>query len=437
MLTVRTIEAAKPRAQRYEIPDGHGLYLAVMPSGAKSWALRYRFDGRTRRHVLGPWPVLSLAHARQAAGEALRSVRQGADPGAVKRVAAQQDARRRANSFEQVAADFKARYLIGPDPDKPLRRSAEDIAKAIERDLTSVWHGKAISDITRRDVVVQLEKLADRSPSVARHALAFGRKLLRWAIGRAAYGIEHSPFEGLSATEVVGPVVRRDRVLTNVELRLFWRATGDADQSACALARLLLLTGARLRQVAGMVRSELDADGIWTIPSRRSKNKQAIMLPLSPLALDLIAGLPEPKDGDYLLTTTDGQAPLGDFNKMIERLRAAMVRLRRDDLDVPVDDDDLRKHLKLAPKDRIPDVYLIPRWTYHDLRRTARSHWSGLPIDERTREMMLGHVSPELIRVYDQHAYLDEKRRGFELWERRLLEIFTPPPSKAKLAVVR
>ena len=59
----------------------------------------------------------------------------------------------------------------------------------------------------------------------------------------------------------------------------------------------------------------------------------------------------------------------------------------------------------------------------HDLRRTMRTRLSALPIEDRVREAMIAHAAPGLHQVYDQHRYLDEKRRGFELWEQRLAEI--------------
>ena len=64
-LTQLSVENAKPRAIRVEIPDGgSGLYLVVQPSGSKSWALRYRFAGKPTKLTLGP--VLVLKHGGTA-----------------------------------------------------------------------------------------------------------------------------------------------------------------------------------------------------------------------------------------------------------------------------------------------------------------------------------------------------------------------------------
>src|SRR4249920_3208706 len=70
-------------AKRLEIPDAHmpGLYLVVQPSGVRSWAVRYRSGGQTRKHTLGPFPAIDLKAARALASKALRAAAEGRDPG--------------------------------------------------------------------------------------------------------------------------------------------------------------------------------------------------------------------------------------------------------------------------------------------------------------------------------------------------------------------
>ncbi len=68
-LTILSVDAAKPRDDRYEVSDGGGaLRLVIQPSGAKSWAVRYRIGSRTRKHTLGSYPALGLI--RPAEGHA-------------------------------------------------------------------------------------------------------------------------------------------------------------------------------------------------------------------------------------------------------------------------------------------------------------------------------------------------------------------------------
>src|SRR5207237_10735846 len=84
-LTDRVVQQAKAKNARVEIADAvlPGLYLIVQPTGAKSWAVRYRLGRRTRKLTPpGRYPVLSLAKAREAARTALERTTAGEDPAA-------------------------------------------------------------------------------------------------------------------------------------------------------------------------------------------------------------------------------------------------------------------------------------------------------------------------------------------------------------------
>ena len=83
-LTTKAAEAVRPTKKRQEIPDGivQGLYLVVQPSGAKSYALRFRFAGKPVKLTLGRFSPtgeggLSVAQARAAAGEGVDQVERG------------------------------------------------------------------------------------------------------------------------------------------------------------------------------------------------------------------------------------------------------------------------------------------------------------------------------------------------------------------------
>src|SRR3954451_22312739 len=107
-LTARTVEKAKAGGDRREIPDGllRGLYLVVQSTGAKSWAVRYRVNGTTRKHTLGSHPALDLATARDLGSKALRAIAQGHDPAAEKK----QARHAKVDSVEAVAASFIDNY---------------------------------------------------------------------------------------------------------------------------------------------------------------------------------------------------------------------------------------------------------------------------------------------------------------------------------------
>ena len=70
----------------------------------------------------------------------------------------------------------------------------------------------------------------------------------------------------------------------------------------------------------------------------------------------------------------------------------------------------------------------VSDWVIHDLRRTMRTRLSALPVQDLVRELVIAHAKPGLHKVYDQHAYQNEKRQCLELWEARLLSIVEPRP---------
>ncbi|MDQ2893002.1 MAG: Arm DNA-binding domain-containing protein [Pseudomonadota bacterium] len=81
MLTVIAIKNAGPREKAYKLADSQGLHLYVSPSGHRNWRLKYRFGGKEKRLVMGSFPEMSLAEARDRRDEARRQLKAGRDPG--------------------------------------------------------------------------------------------------------------------------------------------------------------------------------------------------------------------------------------------------------------------------------------------------------------------------------------------------------------------
>src|SRR5208337_2610863 len=88
-LTVKTLESLKPGAARREVPDGHtrGLFYVLQPSGAASWAYRYRAAGKPKKLTIGTYPAIDIKAARELASEAAKAVARGDDPAATKQSA--------------------------------------------------------------------------------------------------------------------------------------------------------------------------------------------------------------------------------------------------------------------------------------------------------------------------------------------------------------
>ena len=381
------VEAARAAEARQEIPDAllPGLYLVIQPSGAKGWALRYRAAGKPAKLTLGKYPTLGLAEARQEAAAAARLVAAGGDPGAARKAAkAEEEAAARDTVAAQVEAYYK-RHLAD-------LKSGDAAHAFLRRGPVAAWGDRPITAVTKRDVVEMIDAFVDKgSPLSGNRTLAHTRAFFGWCRDRGV--IQTSPAEGVRP-----PVAERsrDRVLTDDEIRLLWKATGAQGAPFGALYRLLLLSGQRLREVAGMSDRELDGD-LWTIPGERAKN-EAHVVPLSPEARAVLDGVPRLVGSRWIFTTT-GVSPTSGFAKGKARLDRLMAESARKE---------------------------IPEFVIHDLRRTAASGMARLAIAPHIIESVINHRSgivSGIARVYNRNDYLGEKRAALEAWGRHVLEI--------------
>ncbi|QKJ88006.1 DUF4102 domain-containing protein [Paramixta manurensis] len=80
MLTIKQIDAAKPKDKPYRLLDSNGLYLYVPASGKKVWQLRYKMGGKEKVMTVGKYPLMSLQEARDKAWLARKDVAGGVDP---------------------------------------------------------------------------------------------------------------------------------------------------------------------------------------------------------------------------------------------------------------------------------------------------------------------------------------------------------------------
>ena len=368
-LTARVVEQAKAGRSRQEIPDGlmSGLYLVVQPSGAKSWAVRYRHGGKPRKLTLGPFPALGLRDARKRAQEALRTVAQGVNPAAEKR-----ESRRSSelNLFKNVVAEFLRRATT-------KNRSADWTARLLNKEVLPHWGERRIEEITRGDVIALVDTIAELGRGVtANRVLAVVRRLFNWCLERDR--LAASPCAGVKrpASET-----GRDRILNDDELRWFWLATDRSHLPFYPLFRLLALTGQRRSEVAEMSASELALDEhapTLVLPASRTKNAKKHEVPLSAAAVGILRALPRVAGRRGLIFTTDGVKAVTGFAHAKARLDREMLAIARAEAEA---------------RGANPAEVAIPHWTLHDLRRTAASGMARLGINLPVIEKVLNHTS--------------------------------------------
>jgi integrase len=377
-LTVRSVETIRPSAERREIPDGimPGLYLIVQPSGAKSWAVRYRHQGQPPKHTIGSFPTVDLKTARLLGGKALRAAAEGRDPGREK----MQSRAAKADSIDRVVEDFLERHVRRSN--RP--RSAQETERLLRLHVLPRWRGRTVHEITRRDVLDVLDRVVDGgAPIAANRALAAVRKLFNWCVAQDI--LSASPCAGVKPPTAERS---RDRVLSDDELRLVWQAADQVGWPFGPLVQLLALTGQRRDEVGRMQWSEIDIEKrLWALPAGRVKNNQLHQVPLSDAALDVLKGAPQIAGSPFVFTT-NGIAPSSAYSKNKRRLDA------------------------LLPSD-------LPAWRLHDLRRTAASGMARLGINLPVIEKVLNHASGSfagIVGVYQRHSFADEKRQALERW---------------------
>jgi integrase len=424
-LTVRGINALKAAepGKRYDIWDTEvsNFGVRVTDTGKISFNVMRRIGpkGAPVRRVVAEHRCGSeyteglLTQAREDARKFLRDMTQGVDPKAKaereRESARTAAAERSANSFESVAEDFIRRHVLATDKGRPKLKSGTEVAATIRREIIPKWQGRPISEIARRDVVKLLEDVVDDGrASVAHHLLAYLSKLFNWAIARDVYGLQASPITRGMGKDIVGTKKPRQHVLSNAQIVEVWQASTALPSPFGEFVRMLLVTGQRLREVANAKWSEFDLDGrLWTIPATRMKGDAAHEVPLSPLAVEIVESLAKPehrRPGAYVCSTTGGKAPISGFSKAKVALDRLLAEMRAK-----------------AALER--EQAAVTGWVFHDLRRTMRTNLSGLPVPDLVAELVIAHAKPGLHKVYDQHAYRDEKRRALDLWAAKLLSI--------------
>ncbi len=419
-LTDRFLKSLKPAGvgKRYDVWDTvvPGLACRVTDRGRRTFVLAGRFPGSAHatRRALGEYGVLTLEKARDRAREWLELTKKGIDPRAHAEETKLAEQRRRENTFEAVANEFLRLNVIGPNPENPKQRKGREVERDVRREFIAPWGKRPITSITAHDVLAVIDAAVARgAPYQAHNLLGYARRIFNWAIARGVYGLDRSPCDRMRPGDVIGRKALRARVLSDPELRALWQATGSMAYPYGPLFRLLALTGQRKSEVAEARWGEFDfGAGLWHIPRGRMKGDAPHVVPLTPQALAILQTLPRFGRGDFLFSTTFGQQPVNGFSKAKNNLDEAMLA----ELRKQAADDEAREKIKLEP------------FVIHDIRRTVRAGLSALPVPDLVRELVIAHSRPGLHKVYDQYAYLDEKRHALELWTARLLGIVAPTP---------
>ncbi|WP_108819185.1 tyrosine-type recombinase/integrase [Pseudovibrio sp. Alg231-02] len=424
-----------PPDKRKELADGQtpGLRLVVQPTGAMSWAYRYKaIDGSRKKVTLGPYAKrkgagLTLSEARRKAQQAQRQRVEGIDPANAQKIERQEQVAAIAKADLQEADQFEKRFNEYMRREASQLRSADTIRAVIDRRFFPKLKTRPVTEIKRKDIQTIIDKIMDdQEPSAAIQAFAFIRRFSNWLVERGV--IEVSFCNGMKPPAKPKSC---DRVLSEREVRWFWEATGKMGYPGGTWARVLVLTGARRSEASHMVFSELDLERAeWSLPAERSKNKQAIAIPLSSLVIRELKGVsPLGSPPSYVFSTGTGRngkiAPISGYSKFKSRIDEAMLE---------------EAQQEAAERGVAADDIEIPNWTYHDLRRTCASLMGALGISPHVVEAALNHKTGQiqgLAKVYNRYEYLEERRQAFEALANHIEEIVTGEAAPSNVVPLR
>jgi integrase len=379
-----------------------GFAVRVTAAGTKSFVWFHRVEGRPHLETIGRWDEnpkggsLNVLQAIMAANARVTEISKPgsiADPRPARTRTIENANRPEGETVGDVLDKFVERYV---EKDAKLR-SAGTIRSAFDRLVKPAIGNTPIYELRRTVIVEMLDDIADNSgPVMADRVLAYIRKAFNWRAARD--DLFNSPIvKGMARTKPNER--RRERILSDAEIRKVWITAGAQSGPFPALVRFLLLTAARRNEAACMTWQEIDGSD-WQLPASRNKAKIELVRPLSKTAF--AAMKPFQRDGRGFVFSTDaGKTPISGFSKFKRAFDKASG---------------------------------TSGWSLHDLRRTARSLLSRAGVNSDIAERCLGHVIGGVRGTYDRQEYHAEKRKAFEALAALLDRILKPASNVTEIA---
>ncbi|OEU69030.1 MAG: integrase, partial [Desulfovibrio sp. S3730MH75] len=318
-LSVKQIQAAKPKDKIYRITDSNGLCLEIKPNGSKLWRFRYRFNGKGKMIGLGSFPATSLKDARNKRDDQRRILESGIDPSDHKK--GQKAAVSGENEFESVSREwhskFKSTWTEG---------HAKTVLRRLELNCFP-WIGKTAVDqldppeilkvlrrIEKRGAVETAHRVRSIIGQVLRYAVATGRATrdssadLKGAIPPA----QEKHLAAITDPKKIGPLLR------NIEEY----EGGDITKYGLMLAPLVFVRPGELRHAQW---DEIDLEiAEWRVPAGKMKARRPHIVPLSRQALEILYELkPLTGNGNYVFPSVRSKSrPMSEntINGALRRL---------------------------------------------------------------------------------------------------------------------
>lgn len=403
----------KPADKGYQEADEGGLFVEVMPGGAKVWRMRYRIGGRGAKQekiTLGDYPTYSLAEARSwrddckalagrglspmalkrgdpIPGDAAPAVKELAQAfirnwcmKAVERVKAKEAEAKAADTVEAFARRWYAEIV------EPANSSPRNIKRVLDKDVIPAIGSKQVADVTVTDILAITDKIKNRgADQMALQTRNVLKRLFAYAIAR-----EKTQFNPAAAIEAkfIASARSRDVALSSEEVGKLLRAIYQSNMKrAHKLAlHLLILCMVRKSELIEAKWEELDLEKAeWAIPGERMKKDKPHLVSLSRQAVAMFEELKGLASGSEWVFPSRG------------------------DLKQPI----AKSTLNVAVRALAIDVR---DFVIHDFRRTASTHLHEAGFNSDWIEKCLAHETKGIRGVYNRAQYADQRREMLQWW---------------------
>jgi len=383
MLTIKKIDGAKPKDKAYKLADGGGLYLEVMPTGAKYWRLKYRVGGKEKRLAFGVYAEVRPPEAREKAQKARDLIRAGTDPSEQRKATKRALEQAGTNTFEAVAREWLEGRKSHVEPAQHVKTLAR-----MDNDVFP-WLGKRpIAEIDAPEILTVLKRIDGRGARYSAHRVRSEiSRVFRFAVatGRAT-GDPARDLIGAIPTAVEKHFAAITEPIKVAEmLRAFDAFTGTFPVlCALRLAPLLFVRPGELRSAEW---SAIDLDNAeWRY--RVSKTKTDHLVPLATQAVAILREL---------------RALTGDWRYVFPGARTAAR---------PMSDAAVNAALRRMGYDTKEEI------TGHGFRAMARTilHEELHQKPEVIEHQLAHSVSDALGTAYNRTKFLKERKAMMQQW---------------------
>jgi integrase len=286
MITDIKIKAAKPKERDYRISDGQGLCILIRTTGSKLWQFRYQFEGKPKTASLGPYPLITLAEAREKRDALRKGLLDSIDPVQAKRLEKAQRQALEDHLFEKIARQWFEHWSKARN-----ERHAAYVLRRLEKDVFPDIGKFPITGLKALDVVRVVKKIEERGAlDISKRAFQTIGQICRYAVAHGM--VERDVTSDIRPSDVL--TSRKAKNYARIDAKdlpeLLQKTEGYQGYPATRLAmNLMALTFVRTGELINARWEEFDFEKAqWRIPAERMKMRTPHIVPLSRQAIEVL-----------------------------------------------------------------------------------------------------------------------------------------------------